>query len=130
MPSAKFALAAALAAISLAACGSSTKPQAGTLKAVATVHKGVDDPRKKHIVCLQQAHIPVVKVGSTAMQIASRPNGPTVYFEPTPGAAQELQIDGQVQGAEVIGSALLYPNQSSDQLLKTVEGCVAQGVSG
>ncbi len=64
------------------------------------------------------------------MQVEAKPYGPTVYFEPTPGAAQEMQINGQVQGAEVIGSALLYPNQASDQLLTTVEGCVAQGVSG
>jgi hypothetical protein len=72
----------------------------------------------------------VVRVGTTAMQIGTRPYGPTVYFEPTPGAAQEMQIDGQAQGAEVIGSALLYPNQASDQLLQQVEDCVALGVSG
>ena len=130
MSSAKFALAAALAAISLAACGSSTKPLAGTLKADTTVHKGLDDPRTKHIVCLRQDHIPVVRLGRWAMQIETKPNGPTVYFEPTPGAAQEMQINAQVQGAEAIGSALLYPNQAPDQLLQTVESCVAQGVSG
>ena len=130
MPSAKFALAAGLAAISLSACGTAAKPQAGTLKASAAAHKGVDDPRKKHIQCLQQDHIPVVPVGTTAMQIAQKPYGPTVYFEPTPGIAQGLQISGAVQGAEVIGSALLYPNQASDKLLQTVETCVALGVSG
>ena len=53
-----------------------------------------------------------------------------MVFEPTPGAAQESQIDGQVEGAEVIGSALLYPNQASDSLLQKVEDCVAKGVSG
>jgi hypothetical protein len=121
---------AVLAALSLAACGASPKPQAGTLKAVQTSRKSIDDPRKKHILCLQQDHIAVVRVGTTAMQIGTRPYGPTVYFEPTPGAAQEMQIDGQAQGAEVIGSALLYPNQASDQLLQQVEDCVALGVSG
>jgi hypothetical protein len=53
-----------------------------------------------------------------------------VSFEPTPGDAQGVQIQGEAQGAEVIGSALLYPNQAPDSLLSTVEGCVAKGVSG
>ena len=64
------------------------------------------------------------------MQIGTAPSGPTVAFEPTPGDAQGVQIHAQAQGAEVIGSALLYPNQASDALLQKVEDCVAQGVSG
>ncbi len=130
MPSAKLALAAVLAAASLSACGAAAKPEAGTLKASTVSHKGVDDPRKKHIVCLRQDHIPVVKVGATAMQIGAKPYGPTVYFEPTPGIAQGRVIEGLDQGAEVIGSALLYPNLASDRLLTKVETCVAEGVSG
>lgn len=130
MSSAKFALAAGLAAVSLAACGSSAKPQAGSLKAIATNHKGVDDPRKKHIQCLQQDHVPVTRVGSTGLKIGTRPDGATVQFEPTPGIAQGLAIDGQAQAAEVIGSALVYPHQASDQLLALVEACVAKGVTG
>jgi hypothetical protein len=35
MPSAKLALALGLVAVSLSACGTANKPQAGTLKAVA-----------------------------------------------------------------------------------------------
>jgi len=130
MSSAKFALAAGLAAVSLAACASSAKPQAGSVKAIATNHKGVDDPRKKHIQCLQQDHVPVTRVGSTGLKIGTRPDGPTVQFEPTPGIAQGLAIDGQAQAAEVIGSALVYPHQASDQLLALVETCVAKGVTG
>jgi len=140
MSSAKLALAIGLAAISLSACGSTAKPEAGTLKAVTTNHKGVDDPRKTHMVCLQQERVPVVRFetaglagvpsGYPGLQIGTRPYGPTVVFEPTPGAAQESQIDGQVEGAEVIGSALLYPNQAPDSLLQKVEDCVAKGVSG
>jgi hypothetical protein len=133
MSCAKLALAAGLAAISLSACGTSTKPEAGTLKALTKNHRGVDDPRKKHIACLQQDHVRVTKMtvnGDPAFQVGTAPSGPTVVFTPTPGAAQEAQIDGQVQGAEVIGSALLYPNQAPERLLSTVEGCVAEGVSG
>jgi hypothetical protein len=133
MPSAKLAVAAALAAISLSACGTAAKPEAGTLKAATKNHKGVDDPRKKHIACLTQDRIPVTTMtvnGEPAFQVGVAPSGPTVVFTPTPGAAQEAQINGQVQSAEVIGSALLYPNQAPGGLLKKVEGCVAEGVSG
>jgi hypothetical protein len=133
MPSAKLALVAGLAAISLSACGTAAKPEAGTSKAQVKSHKGVDDPRKKHIVCLEQHRIRVTAMsvsGKPAFQVGTAPSGPTVIFTPTPGAAQEAQISGQVQGAEVIGSALLYPNQADSSLLKKVEGCVAEGVSG
>ncbi len=140
MSSAKLALAIGLAAISLSACGTAAKPQAGTLKATTKQHAGIDDPRKKHLECLRQEHIPVAEFETTAvagvppgypgLQIGTQPYGPTVVFEPTPGAAQETQIDGQVQSAEVIGSALLYPNQASDALLAKVEPCIAKGVSG
>lgn len=130
MPSAKLALAVGLVAISLSACGNSAKPEAGTLKAATTDAKKVDDPRTAHVDCLHSEHIPVVEFGKTWLQIGTKPYGPTVQFEPTPGAAQDLQIDGQVESAEVIGSALLYPNQASDSLLQRVEDCMAKGVTG
>lgn len=130
MSSAKLALAVGLAAVALSACGATTKPEAGTVKAAAVQRKAVDDPRTTHVQCLRSEHIPVYEFGQAWLQVGAKPYGPTVHFEPTPGAAQELQISGQVQSAEVIGSALLYPNQASDALLKKVEDCMAKGVSG
>jgi hypothetical protein len=133
MPPAKLALAAGLAAISLSACGTTAKPEAGTLKAATKNHKGIDDPRKTHTICLQQEHIPFTKFqvgGKPAIQVGTYPTGPRVVFEPTPGDAQGLQIVGDEQSAEVIGAALLYPDQASDKLLQKVEVCVAKGVSG
>jgi hypothetical protein len=130
MPSAKLALVAGLAAVSLSACGSTAKPEAGTPTAITKNHKGVDDPRKKHITCLRQDHIQVARVGTTGLQIDTPPSGPTVQFEPSPGIAQGLQIQGQAQSAEVIGGALLYPHQASDATLQQVEDCLAQGVTG
>jgi hypothetical protein len=133
MPSAKLAVAVGLAALSLSACGTTSKPEAGSQKAIAKNHAGVDDARKKHIVCLQQDHIAVQRItseGLPGLQVETAPAGPTVAFEPTAGAAQEMQIEGKTQGAEVIGAALLYPNQASESLLQKVEDCVAQGVSG
>ena len=137
MPSAKLAAAMVLTALSLSACGISSKPEAGTPKAIANGHKGLDDPRAKHIACLQQAHIVVHREQRTvagkllpSFQVEAAPAGPTVSFEPTPGDAQGVQIQGEAQGAEIIGSALLYPNQAPDSLLSKVEDCVAKGVSG
>ncbi len=137
MPSAKLAAAVALSALSLSACGISSKPEAGTPKAIATGHKGLDSPLTKHTACLQQAHIAFHLEQRTlagkvlpSFQVETAPAGPTVTFEATPGAAQAVQIQGEAQGAEVIGSALLYPNQAPDRLVSAVEGCVAKGVSG
>ena len=137
MPSAKLAAAVGLAALSLSACGTTSKPEAGTPAAIAKSHQGVDDPSKKHILCLEQKHIAVrreqVTVAGQSLpgfQVGALASGPTVSFEPTPGDAQGVQIHGQAQAAEVIGSALLYPNLASDLLLSKVETCVAQGVSG
>ncbi len=90
----------------------------------------MDDPRTRHLTCLRAHKLPVTPVGRTWLQIGTPPSGPRVNFTPTPGAAQEAQISGSVQGAEVIGSALLYPDQASDSLLKTVEDCLAEGVTG
>ena len=114
-----------------------TNPVAGS----SNVSKGrgkVDNPltnMPNHVACLKQAHLSVSTVvvdGGPGLQIGMAPAGPTVYFAPTPGAAQELQIGGsrQYQSAEVIGSALLYPNQASDKELNTVEDCLAKGVTG
>jgi hypothetical protein len=64
------------------------------------------------------------------MQIGTPQSGPVANFLSTPGAAQFAQISGKVQGAEVIGSALLYPKNAPEQLLQTVEQCMALGVKG
>lgn len=137
MSPAKTAAACALAAVSLSACGVAAKPQAGSKQAQAASYQRVTDPRTKHLECLQQEKIPVREFFThthlqklPSLQIEKRPAGPTVIFYATAGAAQNQQITGQAQGAEVIGAALLYPNQASDALLSKVESCVAKGVSG
>ena len=132
MSFAKLAAGGALFALGLSACGTSSKPIAGSA-AVVQSHAGrgrVDDPRTKHLKCLIQHHLPAVEVGQAGLQIGTPPSGPSVTFAPTPGAAQRAQIEGQVENAEVIGSALLVPNAAPDRELQIVEDCLAQGVSG
>ncbi len=133
MSSAKVAAASVLAAVSLSACGAAAKPVAGSPQVAAKSTTRVNDPRKKHIECLHQEHVQVERRtidGDPGFQVETRPSGPTVVFLSTAGAAQFQQIQGKAQGAEVIGAALLYPNQASDRLLNKVEACVTKGVSG
>jgi hypothetical protein len=136
MSFAKLALVGGLLALALSACGIKAKPIAGTahIDKASGNHAAVDDPRPKHTKCIRADGYPVhmyrASGGRPAIQVGTPPTGPTVIFEPTPGEAQGLQIIGQAQSAEVIGAALLYPNQASDSELEQVEGCVALGVSG
>ncbi len=90
------------------------------------------DPRASagRFACLLAHHLPAAEVGSTGIQVGQLPAGPTIQFLPSSGAASAAQIENTEQGAEVIGSALLYPNQASDHELNTIENCLDQGVSG
>ncbi len=133
MASAKLVLACAFAALALSACGGyKSNPPAGSIAPTATSagRAQLDDPRSKHLPCLRDHGIQFQEVGAAGLQIGAPPAGPSVKFTPTPGAAQYAQISGQAPGAEVIGNALLFPNQGSDDLLSTVESCLRLGVKG
>jgi hypothetical protein len=134
MSSAKLAVASGLAAVALGGCGAvEVKPVAPTGSSALVSRGKIDDPRttkNNRVECLLQQHLQVRKVGATGLQIGTPPTGPSIEFAPTPGSAQFDQIEGKYPGAEVIGSALVSPNQASDQVLKAVEDCMAKGVSG
>jgi hypothetical protein len=85
---------------------------------------------RNHLACLRGAHLDVQVLSPIKLQVDSAPSGPTVMFTPTAGAAQAAQIDGNAQGAEAIGPALLYPNQGSPGELTSIEDCLDQGVQG
>ncbi len=117
-----------LAALALSACGSAVKPATGS-------RGRIDDPRTARadrIRCISEHKLPVQKVGLTELLIGSQPAGPKVVFLPTPGAAQTAQISGAraQQGAEVIGSALLFTAQGSAKELSALETCLKLGVLG
>jgi hypothetical protein len=120
----------------LGGCGIKAKPIAGTahIDEAPGSHATVDDPRVVHASCLRQHGLAIREYRTSsnlpAIQVGSPPDGPTIVFEATPGIAQGLQIHGQDQGAEVIGAALLFPNQSSDKVASVVEQCVALRVTG
>jgi hypothetical protein len=136
MSAAKLSLACGLAAVSLCGCGIAAKPLAGTPKLASQpgTHAKVDDPRAQHLGCMARAGLPaqafLATGGRPGIQVGTLPDGPTIIFLSTPGAAQYAQIDGQAQSAEVIGSALLYPNLAPDKELSTIETCLALGGNG
>lgn len=130
MSFAKLALTCAVAAVSLSACGTINVKPTVTAGAAAQSRGRIDDPRttkSDHVMCLRADNIPVREVGSTDLVVAGSVN---IRFLPTPGAAQAAQIENQEQGAEAIGSALLYPGRAPDGELTQIERCIAQGVSG
>lgn len=134
MSSAKLAVVVSLVAVALAGCGSIHVKPTGPAGSSTLVSRGkIDDPRtarNNHVQCLRQHGMAVQEVGSTGLQIGTPPQGVSVTFEPTPGTAQGDQIKGLTPGAEVIGSALVYPHRAPDAELAKIENCVAAGVSG
>lgn len=130
MPSAKLAAVSSLAAVALAGCGTIHVKPVGSKQASRGV---IDDPRThlpNRVACLRQDGLTVRVVGSTRLQIGTSPSGASVTFTPTAGAAQTDQIEAIAPGAEVIGSALLYPHRASDADLKKVEDCLSKSVTG
>jgi hypothetical protein len=126
--------AVAVAVLALAGCGSvrvqpTTPAGASQLASRGRVDSPLTDMRN-HLGCLRDAHLAVQVVSPTRLQVGPAPAGPTIVFTSTPGAAQADQIEGRAQSAEVIGTALVYPNQGSDAELSSIGACLAQGVQG
>jgi hypothetical protein len=118
----RYPIAAALSALALSACSVTANKPGGRGR--------VADPRTQagRLDCLRAHRLPVTEVGATGIQVGQLPAGATIRFTPSTGAAEAAQLEGQAQGAEVIGSALVYPNQAADSELRVIENCVAQGV--
>ena len=115
--------AACASAVALSGCAGLAKPAGGRGAAV--------DPRTgppNYLACLRANRIPVSELGPNKLQIGGLRSGPTIVFEPTAGIAEGRQIEGQAQGAEVIGAALLYPNHAPGAELTVIENCLGQGV--
>ena len=122
----------ALAALAAAGCGTvGVQPTTPSGAAKLASRGKLDDPATNmhnHLGCLRGAHLPVQVVSPIKLQVGPLPAGPTIVFMPSPAVAQAAQIQGRAQAAEVIGSALVYPNQGSDGELASIGACLAQGV--
>ena len=128
-------LALALTVIALAGCGSSVQvqPAASPTSSKLASRGRVDSPETNmhnYLGCIRAGHLVVQVKSPTRLEVGAAPAGATVVFASTPGAAQAYQINGSAQGAEVIGSALVYPNQAPEPALSVIEACLARGVQG
>ena len=115
-----------LTALAASACGSAVKS--------ATSSRGkIYNPataKANRIQCLTDKHIPVRQVSLNELWLGPQPASPRVVFDATEGAAQGVQIHGQDPGAEVIGAALLFPDQAPGKELSVIENCLSKGVKG
>lgn len=121
-------------AVALAGCGAvRVQPTTPSGSSKLASRGRVDSPltsMDNHVACIRKAHMSVRVVNPTELQIGAASTGPTIVFAATAGAAQNYQIVGDAQGAEIIGTALLYPHQGSDRQLTSIEACLSQGVQG
>jgi hypothetical protein len=115
-------LATALSACLFAACGS-----ADELKRPSGVKP--PDPNDKRAVALDcilyEKGIEAKLTGENAIQVGEDPDTePRIEFFVTSGEAEGRQFQGNAQGAEHIGNALLFVREADDELLDEIEGCL------
>jgi hypothetical protein len=135
----KVAVISGLMAALISGCGIAAKPAAGTphLLSNPAFHGVYDNQRPTRTTCLRKHDIPYTtylaqhKVNGTPTNLQAikvLKGGASIIFYPDAGTAEGQIIMGQALGAELIGSALLYPNNTSGSTLTTVENCTAIGV--
>jgi hypothetical protein len=83
------------------------------------------DKRAVAMTCFKDNGIDAELKGETGIVIGSGAGAPHVKFFLTAGESEAAAFEGRGEGAEQIGSALLYVGDGSDDLLKNVENCLA-----
>ena len=101
--------------LTFAGCGSESKPAAG----------GPDpnDKRAVALACIRDEGLPARLAGEKSIEVDGT-GGPRVEFLLSSGEAEGKQFQGGAQGAEQIGSALLFVNAASEEQLKKIETCL------
>jgi hypothetical protein len=88
------------------------------------------DTRAVTLACLtEEKGIDAREEGDDEIVLNGDENGPRIRFFLTAGEAEAAQFEGDVEGAEQIGSALLFVepevHEETEDLLKDVEDCLA-----
>jgi hypothetical protein len=109
----------ALSAGVLAACGGEGGDSGGA----------GPDPNDKRAVALDcitnKKGIDAKLTGENAIQVGTDPDTePRIEFFITSGEAEGRQFQGNAQGAEHIGNALLFVREGDDELLDKIENCL------
>ena len=116
----RLATCAALGLLALPGCGIGSDDAGG----------GDDDSDKRAVAlaCLEDEEVGARlegEEGDEEIVIGEGADAPRIKFFLTAGEAEGAQFAGEGEGAEQIGPTLLYVNGGSDELLETVEGCLA-----
>src|SRR5438105_13165265 len=106
-----------LASCALTACGLGSNS--------AAPRKDTSDKRAGAMSCFKDKGVAARLQGDNGIVIGSGPQAPHVQFFLTAGESEAASFEGHGEGAEQIGSALLYVGHGSDDLLKNVETCLA-----
>jgi hypothetical protein len=114
------AIALALSGCLLAACGGDDVP------ASAPPRPDSSDKRGSALWCLKyEKEIQAEEVDDNAIQVGDdSERDPRIEFFVTSGEAEGRQFQGNAQGAEHIGNALLFVREGSDDLLEEIEACL------
>jgi hypothetical protein len=107
---------ATLAVLALAGCSlSSDSASSGDNDA---------DKRGAAIACVTGKGLEAREQGRAAVTVDDPRTGPRIVFYLTSGQAEAAQFEGQGEGAEQIGSALLFVRDGTDDELEKIELCL------
>lgn len=119
---------AVAAAAALGACGSTagggkqSNPAAGAAPTPSAA-PNPSDKRGVALRCITDKGLSARLVGAQSIQVGA-PTGPRIEVFVSGGEAEGQQFQGNAQGAEQIGSALLFLNQGSPDVLSKLEDCL------
>ncbi len=116
-----------IAALVLAGCGSVRQPsQSGGESATRGGAYGFKpyQPRDKLLKCLRRKGVEAVAVGQDSIQFLPLPGAPRIVMAATPDAATALQVRGRSEGAQLMGSALVFANQATKRQIEQIQDCL------
>jgi hypothetical protein len=83
------------------------------------------DPRGATLRCLtDEKGLTAREQGDSELLVEDPRRGPRIVFYLTSGQAEAAQFEGDGEGSEQIGPALLFVRDGSDDLLEDVEDCL------
>lgn len=85
-----------------------------------------NDKRAVALACLtEEEGLQARLVGEKSIQVDGA-GGPRIEFTLSTGEAEGRQFQGEAEGAEQIGAALLFINRGSEEQLKKIEACLQE----
>ena len=84
------------------------------------------DQRANALACMtEDKDLDARAVDPDSIQVGREGEGPRIRFFTNSGESEAAQFEGNAEGSEHIGRALLFTQKGSDALLKDVEECLS-----